>query len=93
MTFIYSVESLACIKNYSENDRTLVIRAKQGSGMNIEHCFSVRHYMGSHLEYLDDASNVYLVITLKHSEIRYAFLKPLDVVREYSEQIVELMGF
>lgn len=93
MTIIYSVGSLKFTKEYSTNGGTLAVKATQDNGMNIEHCFSVRKYMGTRLEYLEDESLIYLVIELKHVELRYVFSKPVDIVREYSNEIVELMGF
>jgi len=72
MTVIYSVESLQFTKNY-DGLSTLVVQARQDSDMVIEHCFSARHYVGTHLEYLADGSVVYFVIKLKYTELRFVF--------------------
>ena len=92
MTVIYSVESLQFTKNY-DGLSTLVVQARQDTDMIVEHCFSARHYMGTHIEYLADNSLVYFVIKLKHAELRFVFPKPADLVRVYLSEIVALMGF
>lgn len=92
MAVIHGVDSLKFTKSCN-GVNTLVVEATQSSGIVIEHCLNARHYMGAHLEYLRDESLVHFVIQLKYVELRYVFSKSVDLVRVYSSEIAELMGF
>ena len=95
MTVIYSVNSLEFTRQYSTAGTcNLVIQARtQNNDLVIEHCISAKHYMGSHIEYIDDQSSVYFVVKLKYVELRYVISKSVDIVRMYSTDMAELMGF
>jgi len=95
MTVIYSVESLQFTKQYSSaGNGNLIIQATlQTNDMIIEQCISIKHYMGTHLEYIDDQSPVYFVVKLRHTELKFVISKPVDSVRTYATDIAELMGF